>query len=412
MRARTRRDAALLACVCRASAVAYRRSRWFNTVRVTSAGDVLEPAGTFDATVLPGEAVQDAVDRCPPGGSLLLSPGAHAGPLLIAADKVVHVFGRGRATLRTTTGEGATLVSLAHASTFDGLLLKRDVPGGKEKERFWSYCVFVHGGGLRLQNCAVTSKSLAAVGVDHGASPTIVDCRIHHCVGPGILFVGHGTRGTVLGCEIDHNLHAGVTVDGGADPLLALNYFHDGGTFDVLIIGHGTKGRLERNELRGSRDGGVIITEDAAPVLAFNALHCGGGAGVVSDSSFARLIGNFVWGNAGAGLSFRRDGAAPALCGNFIFDNFSARAHPSRRWQGEDRYPSALGPRAPPRAPPRSPRASGRSPRPSEGRDAPKGAWPGSGGCSCGCAGQRPLAPVKVHRAGGAPGCHSARVHP
>ena len=84
-------------------------------MRVKRDGGVLEPAsGTFDVTVAPGEGVQAAVDRCPAGGSVLLLPGAHAGPLVLpAACKEVHVFGRGRAALRTA--RGSVLISEAAA---------------------------------------------------------------------------------------------------------------------------------------------------------------------------------------------------------------------------------------------------------------------------------------------------------
>ena len=91
-------------------------------VTIAADGTVLAPAsGAFDVTVAPGHAVQAAVDACPTGGSVLLLPGTHEGPLvlgprqdleedeegplILSADKEVHVFGRGRATLRTTNGD-------------------------------------------------------------------------------------------------------------------------------------------------------------------------------------------------------------------------------------------------------------------------------------------------------------------
>ena len=79
-----RRDAAALACVCRAAAAAAPTSKWRSAVRISPNGFVLEPAdGTFDVTVAPGEDMQAAVDRCPPGGCVLLLPGTHEGRIVL-----------------------------------------------------------------------------------------------------------------------------------------------------------------------------------------------------------------------------------------------------------------------------------------------------------------------------------------
>ena len=134
---------------------------------------MLEPAsGTFDVTVAPGEPVQAAVDRCPPGGSVLLQPGMHAGRLVLAPDQEVHVFGRGRATLRVA--DGNVLTSSSAVATVDGLILRREAGGGNR------YCVWIRSGRLRLQACDVTCASISCIGIEGGADPTITACK---CVG-------------------------------------------------------------------------------------------------------------------------------------------------------------------------------------------------------------------------------------
>ena len=162
------RDAAAIACLCRAAAAAHPTSKWRSAVRA-GPNMVLEPAsGTFDVTVAPGEDVQAAVDRCPPGGCVLLLPGTYDGPLVLAVGKVVHVFGRGRATLRTA--EENVLTSSADASTVDGLILRREAGGGA------NYCVKINGGRLRLQACDITSASFVCVGIT-GGDPLVAACR-------------------------------------------------------------------------------------------------------------------------------------------------------------------------------------------------------------------------------------------
>ena len=140
------RDAAALACVCANAAAAYREGRWPRTVRTKRSGAVLEPAnGAFDVTVAPGDGVQAAVDRCPPGGCVLLLPGTHEGPLVLPANKVVHVFGRGLATLRSAISD--VLTSWAASSTVDGLLVRQEGEDEDDEGRG----VRIRGGRLRLQ---------------------------------------------------------------------------------------------------------------------------------------------------------------------------------------------------------------------------------------------------------------------
>ena len=146
------RDAVMLACSFKAAAAAYPQSKWPRKVRVRRSGIVIEPVGgSFDVTVAPGEDVQAAVDRCPRGGSVLLLPGTHAGPLSLQAGQIVHVFGRGQAALHAVGGN--FLSSKAAQSTCDGLLLRWD------PRSLGSYadcnCVYIAGGGLRLQACDI-----------------------------------------------------------------------------------------------------------------------------------------------------------------------------------------------------------------------------------------------------------------
>ena len=166
-----RRDAAALACVCQAAAAARLASKWRCAARVKIDGTVLEPAhAAFDVTVAPGEPVQAAVDRCPPGGCVLLLPGEHAGPVVLSPSKEVHVFGRGLAVLSTSTGE--VLVSEAVTSTVDGLVIQRKV-----NDAVNDYAVWIARGGLRMQACDVTSASLACVCVQGGADPVLASCK-------------------------------------------------------------------------------------------------------------------------------------------------------------------------------------------------------------------------------------------
>ena len=172
----------MLACVCKATADALLASKWRSAVRIARIGYVLEPAaGAFDVTVAPGEDVQAAVDACPPSGCVLLLSGTHAGPLVLNADKELHVFGRGRATLRTSTG--IVLSSEALRSTVDGLAVRREA--GELDVGVGGFGVVVKGGALRLQGCDLTcAANGACLCVDGGADPVVASCRCARGVGP------------------------------------------------------------------------------------------------------------------------------------------------------------------------------------------------------------------------------------
>ena len=137
----------------------------------TALPDFVPTPATFDVTVAPGEAVQAAVDACPPGGSVLLLPGTHAGPLYFSRGRDVRIFGRGQAVLRTSVH--GVVRSVGACITLDGLVIRRDCVGsGTPGEG-----VATWGGRLRLQACDITSARGTGVIVSDGASATVSGCR-------------------------------------------------------------------------------------------------------------------------------------------------------------------------------------------------------------------------------------------
>ena len=183
--------------MCAAAAAAYREGRWPRAVRTKRDGAVLEPSsGAFDVTVASGDDVQAAVDRCPRGGCVLLRPGTHDGPLVLAADKVVHVFGRGQATLRTAAGTVVT--SEAAIATLDGLVIRREAGDDEgEHDADDDGCVFIMGGALRLRGCDVSCAHYSAcihIEGSPGTDPVVTGCT---CVG-GAFVLGVCVLGPLL----------------------------------------------------------------------------------------------------------------------------------------------------------------------------------------------------------------------
>ena len=180
-------------------------------INVAPDGTVLEPAfGAFDVVVAPGEDVQAAVDACPAGGCVLLLPGIPDGPLVLgehgplpgpdasdddeseegdgaggidprpppgtagvvgaaggalpSADKEVHVFGRGLATLEAER-RGTLVESEAAIVTLDGLILRHHMGHTHHN------CVRIKRGRLRMQATSRAPRAMSSA-LSSRAAPT------------------------------------------------------------------------------------------------------------------------------------------------------------------------------------------------------------------------------------------------
>ena len=153
----------------------------------------------FDVVVALGENVQAAVDGSRPGGSVLLLPGSHAGPLVLGEGTVVNVFGRGLATLETA--RGAVVTSAAAVSCIDGLVIRADAHASGSGH----HAVLITSGRLRVQNCDVSCKSLSCIKVEgRAADPLVIGCKIHLGSSSGVLL--DNCRGAVVDCKYVSNV--------------------------------------------------------------------------------------------------------------------------------------------------------------------------------------------------------------
>ena len=317
------RDAAALACVCANTARAYREGHWPRAVRVKRSGAVLEPfSGTFDVTVAPGEDVQDAVDRCPLGGCVLLQPGRHEGHLVLAAGQEVHVFGRGQATLRSTTE--IVLKCEGASATVDGVSLKRlPATGGGFLDR----CIYILSGALRLQTCDIISA------VDSGISAwatdgaefdlSLVECKcverlLSSCPGGGDDATGRLLSERRM-APLPSPPCTHIACVSPAPPLFRSVY--DCASAGIFISGAGARAHLEGSTVARCGEDGISIHGGASVDVMACRIHDIDGAGVniSGNETRCRLEGNQIWGN-GCGVSCRENGD-PLLIANTIRDH-------------------------------------------------------------------------------------------
>ena len=88
------------------------------------------------------------------------------------------------------------------------------------------FCVKAVRGKLILENCDITSESLACVGICQGADPELKGNKIHGGKESGVMVYGHG-RGTLEDNDIFDNGLSGVEITSGGAPTLRANRIYE-----------------------------------------------------------------------------------------------------------------------------------------------------------------------------------------
>ena len=288
-----------------------------------AAGRVPTALPTFDVTISPPSSVQEAINRCTVGGSILLLPGVYEGGIVLS--KEVHLYGRGEALLRCAAKDGPVITSTAAAATVDGLIARFDSRSCSPPEGY--PIISIDGSCLLLRHCDVSgalsgagteAKFTAGIEIEGSTSrPTILGCRVHDCSN-GIAFYP-GSGGVVMGCNIVACNDDGIFVSD-ADPTLRANHIHSGAGDGVSFTGKRAKARLEGNIIWEMGGNGVNILDGANPELTVNKIHVNLGTGVFVKSAYGILLGNTIRGNNLAGV-WVRNGGDPTLVDNTIRDH-------------------------------------------------------------------------------------------
>ena len=337
-----------------------------------------EVKGPFDVKVKAGGSIMEGISRCRPGGRILVQEGTFEEK--VAVDKIVHLFGRGRATVIWPCGEGPVVTCRAVLCSLDGLTLRAAPPrgGGTSSsssgqpaagDSSWggeagselalqqavvhilSGCPVVRG--CNVSHAAVAGGGSSSVGVliSGGSSPILRQCVVHSCRGAGgagIVVIGEGrpgqaadrTMGLIESCELKGNT-VGIVVRAGAEPSVQSCKLHDN-SVAVAVAGEGTGGKLEgclmwRNprlgvqvaahaafavagcKIHGSQDG--IGLFNAGQVSVANSILQENRNGItVWGPGNAMITGNTVSLSSAAGVHLAWQ-ARPTLTGNTLVEN-------------------------------------------------------------------------------------------
>jgi F-box protein 11 len=243
--------------------------------------------------------ITQAIQAAAPGDRILVRPGLYQESLVI--EKPLEIIGDGDAgeVIVQATGQNALLFKTTMGRVAN--LTLRQMGDGE-----W-FGVDIAQGRLELEDCDVTSHSLACVGIHGGADPRLRRNRIHGGNQSGVFVYKNG-QGTLEDNDIFGNAYHGVSIAEGGSPTLRRNRIHDGKQNGVYAYNAG-QGTLEDNDIFANARSGVQIKTGGNPMLRRNRIHDGKQSGVfVNENGLGTLEDNDIFGNAVCGVSVATGG--------------------------------------------------------------------------------------------------------
>lgn len=231
----------------------------------------------------------DALEAAKPGTKILVRPGVYREGVEI--NKPVEIVGDGERLDIVFEALDENVILFRSSMGRVANLTLRQIGGEK-------FCVNLAQGRLELEDCDISSRGKACVGIHDGADPRLRRNSIHDGNQGGVFVYANG-RGTLEDNEIFGNLMAGVEIKDGGDPTLRRNRVHDGHANGILV-GTGGRGVLEENEVFGNVRAGIAIKEGGHPTLRRNRISQNGQQGIwLREGGSGVFEGNNLHGNVG-----------------------------------------------------------------------------------------------------------------
>ena len=245
---------------------------------------LVDPMGRGDHVTI-NEAIKEAAS----GDRILVRPGLYQEALVI--DKPLEIIGDGDLQDIVLQAVGANAVLFKTTMGRVANLTLRQLNGGE-----W-FCVNAVQGRLFLEDCDITSRSLACVAISGGADPRLRRNQIHGSKQSGVLVYDNGL-GTLEDNEIFRNGLSGVEVKTGGSPTLHGNRIYENQESGVYIYDDG-QGRLVDNDIFRNARAGMRIGNSGRPILRKNRISQNGIVAIWSPlKGGGDIEGNDLRGNA------------------------------------------------------------------------------------------------------------------
>jgi F-box protein 11 len=200
-----------------------------------------------------------------------------------------------------------------HGTTADPLIRNCLIRDGKQSGIF----AYDGAGGL-IEDCEVTANTLAGVEIKSGATTTLRNCQIHDGKGSGV-FINENGYATLEGCDIYSNTLAGIEIKKGGRPTLRECKLHDGKASGAFFNEDGS-GTLERCEIYANALAGIEAKKNSTPTLTDCIVYDGKGSGLFIWDGASGLVENCdIFNNTLSGIQVKM-GANPLVRGCRIHD--------------------------------------------------------------------------------------------
>ncbi|MCI0846190.1 MAG: right-handed parallel beta-helix repeat-containing protein [Chloroflexi bacterium] len=222
---------------------------------------IVDPMGRSDHFTI-GEAIEKAES----GDRILVRPGLYQEAMVI--NKPVEIIGDGNLEDIVVQASGANVLLFDTTMGRVANLTLRQLEGKD------SFCVNVTRGRLFLEDCDITSHSLACIAIYGGADPRINRNRIHGGKQSGVMIYDKAL-GTLEDNDIYGNAFSGVEIKGDGNPALRRNRIYDNRESGVYIY-DGGQGLLEDNDIFRNHRAGVRLGNSVNPSLRRNRINRNG----------------------------------------------------------------------------------------------------------------------------------------
>ena len=207
--------------------------------------------------------ITDAIQAAEPGTRILVRPSLYKEALVL--DKALELIGDGeRDDIIVETKNNRVLSFKTEFGRISNLTLRQ--AGGGE-----FYAVDISQGRLELEDCDITSQSLACIGIHDEADPRLRRNLIHEGKGGGIYIYDNG-KGTMEDNDIWGHTYSCVGINTGGNPTLRRNRIHDGKENGIMIYGTG-EGTLEDNDIYANTYHGVEVKKGSNPTIFRNRIN-------------------------------------------------------------------------------------------------------------------------------------------
>jgi len=255
--------------------------------------------------------ISEAIAAAQAGDRIIVRRGVYTEGFVL--DKPLEIVGEGNPGDVVVEANGSNVVLFKANMGIMRNLTLRQMGVGK-----W-HAVNIGQGRLVLEDCVITSQSLACVAIHDGADPQVRRNRIRDGQGSGV-FVYENGLGTIEDNDIFGNAHAGVSIKEGSNPTVRRNRIHDGKKSGVFVHKNGL-GTIEDNDIFGNAFAGMEIREGGNPTVRRNRIHDGELSGLyVYENGLGTIEDNDIFGNALVGVKVK-EGGNPTVRRNRINRN-------------------------------------------------------------------------------------------